>query len=213
MMPPTLVRKQQPHAALSLSDQKLLAELEAKVENSMMGFCVALAEIRDHKDGVFWKERYTSFQEYARARFGYGEQHTGRLIATGGFLLELENSKSKAPKPVRENQVRPLLNKLPAEHQIPCWEKITGKTPPSKLTGDIIEAQVVQYRKNIPAAELAAVKPERRPKKNAPPPDERARGMSHAWLEKLKASTAALPQAEAIGKLLDQVAVLVDRKK
>ena len=64
MKPPTLVRKQRRPAALTPSDQKLLAELEAKVENSMMGFCVALAEIRDHKDGIFWKERYTSFQEY-----------------------------------------------------------------------------------------------------------------------------------------------------
>ena len=66
MIQPTLVRKQQPTALLTPSDQKLLAELEAKVENSMMGFCVALAEIRDHKDGMFWKERYTSFQEYTR---------------------------------------------------------------------------------------------------------------------------------------------------
>lgn len=213
MRPPTLIRKTQQPSSLSTSDRKKLTELEAKVENSMMDFCVSLAEIRDYKDGLFWKGEYTSFYEYARSRFGYGQQHAGRLVATGSFLLQLASAKSNAPRPIRENQVRPLLNKLPVDHQIPCWEIITEKTPPSKLTGDVIEAEVIQYRKKIPKPDLKAGKPARKPKKTKLPKDLKARVQSHAWIEKLKTSTANLPKAPAIVKLLKEVATLVDQKR
>jgi len=212
MKPPTLIREGRKASALTPADRELLAELESRVENSMMDFCRALAQIRDHKDGIFWKRDHSSFQEYARARFGYGEQHAGRLVATGGFLLELENSGSTAPIPVRENQVRPLLNKLPARHQIPCWEKITKANPPSKLTGDIITAQVVQYRKTIPAAELNATKPTRKPKKNSSVPENKIRERCHDLLAKLRLATESLPKVTTIHDILDSLEELVDKR-
>lgn len=212
MKPPTLIRESPKASALTPADRELLAELESRVENSMMDFCRALAQIRDHKDGIFWKRDHSSFQEYVRGRYGYGEQHAGRLVATGGFLLQLENSESKAPKPIRENQVRPLLNKLPASHQIPCWEKITSNTPPAKLTGDIIAAEVVQYRKTIPAAELNATKPDRKPKKSFRPNEKKVREQCHTLLAKLKLVTTGLPKVTTIHGLLKSVAELIDVK-
>lgn len=209
MKPPTLIREPSKASALTPDDRKLLAQLEARVENSMMDFCKALAEIRDYKDGILWKRDHSSFQEYAHARFGYGEQHAGRLVATGDFLRGLENSGSKAPMPIRENQVRPLLNKLPARHQIPCWEKITKANPPSKLTGDIITAGVVQYRKTIPAAELNATKPDRRPKKSSPPV-KKALEQCHSLLAKLKLAAAALPNSSDIQLFLEDLAQFID---
>jgi len=198
---------------LKPADQKLLRELEAKVESSAMDFCVALAEIRSHKDGIFWKSEHSTFQEYVRVRFGYGEQHAGRLVAAGGFVLQLEDSKSPAPRPVRENQVRPLLNKLPTKHQVPCWEVITEKTAPAKLTGDIIKAEVIKYRKTIPERELQASKPARKAKKNRIAPEEKAREKSHALVDKLKAFAELLPQSDSILKALNELKSLIDRKK
>ena len=196
----------------STADLKLLRELEAKVEKSAMDFCVALAEIRGHKDGIFWKGEHSTFQEYVRVRFGYGEQHAGRLVAAGGFVLQLEDSKSSAPRPVRENQVRPLLNKLPTKHQVPCWEQITENTTPAKLTGDIIEAEVIEYRKKIPKKELQANKRPRKAKKNRIPPEEKAREKSHALVVKLKAFAEQLPQSEKILTTLKELTALIDRK-
>lgn len=198
---------------LKPADLKLLRELEAKVESSAMDFCVALAEIRSHKDGIFWKGEHSTFQEYVRVRFGYGEQHAGRLVAAGGFVLQLEDSKSSAPRPVRENQVRPLLNKLPTKHQVPCWEQITEKMAPAKLTGDIIEAEVITYRKTIPKQELEANKRRRKPKKDHIPPEDKAREKSHKLVEKLKAFAGSLPQSESILKALKELKTLIDRKK
>ena len=197
----------------STADLKLLRELEAKVEKSAMDFCVALAEIRGHKDGIFWKGEHSTFQEYVRVRFGYGEQHAGRLVAAGGFVLQLEDSKSSAPRPVRENQVRPLLNKLPTKHQVPCWEQITEKMAPAKLTGDIIEAEVITYRKRIPKQELEANKRTRKAKKDRIPPEETAREKSRKLVERLKAFAGVLPQSESILKALKELKTLIDRKK
>lgn len=199
--------------ALKPADQKLLRDLEAQVEKSAMDFCVALAEIHSHKDGIFWKSEYSTFQEYVRVRFGYGEQHAGRLVAAGGFVLQLEDSKSTAPRPVRENQVRPLLNKLPTKHLVPCWEQITEKTAPAKLTGDIIEAEVITYRKTIPKQELEANKRPRKAKKDRIPPEEKAREKSHALVDRLKAFAGQLPQSDSILKVLKELKSLIDRKK
>ena len=198
--------------SLKPAEKKLLAELEDRVQTSMMDFCKALAEIRDYKDGIFWSQ-YTSFQEYARNRFGYGEQHTGRLVAAGGFLLDLESSKSTAPRPLRESQVRPLLNKIPKSRQVPCWELITEKTEPSKLTAEVIEAEVIKYRNNIPEEELKANKRTRKPKRKSVSASQKAKDKSLKWIERLNVSTANLPNSTAVRDLLDKLRELIGKEK
>ena len=105
-----------------------------------------------------------------------------------GYILELENSKSTAPMPLRESQVRPLLNKLPKTRQVPCWEVITQKTEPAKLTGEFIEAEVIEYRKNIPEEELKANKRKRKPKRASVSAGQKAKDKSLKWIERLNPS-------------------------
>lgn len=210
MTRPTLVLSPQKQSSLPPADRKLLAELEARVESSVMEFCVALAQIRDHKNGIFWREQYESFPEYVRIRFGYSEQHAGRLAAAGGFLLHLEDKKSTAPRPISESQVRPLLNKLEPEHQISCWEHITENKAPAELTRDVIEAEVAQYQKSLPKSER---KQERAKPKKKTDNKQAARERSHELVAKLRTATATLPQARDILKLLDQLDSVLDQEK
>ena len=105
-----------------------------------------------------------------------------------GYILELENSKSTAPMPLRESQVRPLLNKLTKTRQVPCWEVITQKTEPAKLTGEFIEAEVIEYRKNIPEEELKANKRKRKPKRASVSAGQKAKDKSLKWIERLNPS-------------------------
>lgn len=210
MTRPTLAISLQKQSSLLPADRKLLTELETRVENSVMEFCVALAQIRDHKDGIFWRDQYGSFPEYVRIRFGYSEQHAGRLAATGGFLLHLADKKSTAPRPISESQVRPLLNKLEPEHQVSCWEHITESKAPAELTRDVVEAEVAQYRRNLPKIER---KQERAKPKKKTNNKQAARERGHELVAKLRTATATLPQARDILKLLDRLEAILDQEK
>jgi len=60
---------------------------------------------------------------------------------------------SKAPRPIRESQVRPILNKLPEDHQVNFWEGLTEKEDPKNLTLDAIAGEVDNYRFQLPPEE------------------------------------------------------------
>ena len=196
---------------LSEDDQALLLKLEAKVEKSAMAFCVALADIRDYKAGAFW-EGYSNFNEYVLKRFGYQAQHAGRLVATGCFVKKLKDAGCKV-LPLRESQARHILTKVPGDLQAECWEKITKKRPLHELTGDIIEAEVIAFRKTISPAILKAAKPNRAPKQKRPPQVERARTKCFDLVKKLKEISQNLPTSSDISDLWDELKILIDRNK
>ena len=195
--------------SLTPEDSTLLEQLEAKVETSIMDFCVALAQIQKHKDGIFWHDRYDSFAEYVRDRFGYKEQHAYRLAAAGAFVLELDEK--KLPRPTTEIQVRHVINKIPASHRIECWEKITKTLPSEEMKGHLIEAEVMSYRKTLPKDLLKSEK-SREPNKATAEGSGGDRRKSSDLLQKLKISTANLPQAKEILALISKIEELMDEE-
>ena len=212
MQPPNLQLTKVKPLSLSEDDQQKLVELESRVENSMMDFCVSLAEIRDYKEGIFWTDRYQFFPDYVKSRFGYGEQHAGRLVAAGKFVRALEQANSAAPKPIRESQIRPILNKLPEGRHVECWELLTKDKEAQaipKISADIVEAKVVEFRKTIPKAELDELKRPRKEKANAVPSVERARVHSRTLVGKLLNTTGKLPKAAKIKGLLEKISELI----
>ena len=199
---------------LNSDEEQHLRSLEAKVEASAMDFCRALAQIRSYKEGLFWKNEFGTFEEYVRVRFGFKGQHAGRLVATGNFVLRLENSKNPPKLPLRESQVRPLLNKLPEKHQGWCWKIITEKISPAALTMDIIEAEVIAYRKkNVTKEELEAANLIRAPKTNHTPPDEKARRKCYALIRQIKALSQNLPKHGDIIDLLGELKDFIAKKE
>lgn len=100
-----------PTAAISFLNQEdtlKLRELERKVENSFLETSRALCEIKNYKDGLFWKGRFNSFAEYVKERFNYQAQHAYRLAAAGEFVKQIEshNSSSTAKIPLPEKKSR-----------------------------------------------------------------------------------------------------------
>jgi hypothetical protein len=197
-------------STLSSADSRLLEQLEARVEHSMMDFCVALAEIQKHKAGIFWRERYGSFAEYVRDRFGYKEQHAYRLAAAGAFVLELDAK--NIPRPTNEIQARHVINKIPATHRVECWKKITQKLPSKEMTGDLIAAEVMSYRKTLPKDLLKTEKPPRKPNKVPLAGVQKDRRISHELVGKLKIATAELPCAADIHGFITKIEELIDEE-
>jgi len=204
---PRLLPINEPAAEFSEEDQKKLKELEDKVEASAMDFCLSIAEIHNYKDGLFWKGRYESFAQYVKVRFGYGEQHAYRLASTGVFVTELKDSRRNLPLPQTEIQVRHIINKIPSARRIDCWEQITQKHEAKKLTGEIIEAEVIEFRKTIPKEELKLLKPTPKPKKKTGVRE--IKKASRSLIEKLKKAVSGLPNSADILKGIKKVEDLI----
>jgi hypothetical protein len=150
-----------PTAAISFLNQEdtlKLRELERKVENSFLETSRALCEIKNYKDGLFWKGRFNSFAEYVKERFNYQAQHAYRLAAAGEFVKQIEShnssSTTKIPLPEKEIQVRHIINKIPEDKRLQCWQGLASKCSLSGLTGVVIKAEVVQFRKSLPREKI-----------------------------------------------------------
>jgi hypothetical protein len=93
---------------LSEEDTLKLKELERKVENSFLETSRALCEIKNYKDGLFWKGRFNSFADYVKERFNYQAQHAYRLAAAGEFVKQIEshNSSSSTKSPCLRRKSR-----------------------------------------------------------------------------------------------------------
>jgi hypothetical protein len=133
--------------------------------------------------------------------------HAYRLAAAGDFVLQLEDSKKKLPLPVQEIQVRHLINKIPESRRIQCWEGITQKYKPQEWTGDIIEVEVVKFRKTIPKDELNKTKPELKVKKKNGVKEAKKSGKE--LIKKLKKAVSILPNADEILKQLLKIEELI----
>ena len=206
---PRLPSTTTPTPRFAKEDKKKLEELEAKVERSAMDLWRNLAEIKNYKEGLFWKDRYDSFAGYVKARFNYGEQHAYRLVAAGDFISELEASTKKIPLPEKEIQVRHIINKIPESRRIQCWEEITQKYKPEEWTGDVIEAEVIEFRKTIPKDELKAAKPASRAKTKKKTGVREVKKTSKDLLERLKKAVSSLTNAADILKGIKKVEDLI----
>lgn len=208
MQTPTLKLVKSEALPLSESDSLKLAALEARVEHSIMDLCVSLFEIREYNAGIFWRSRFGSFHEYVKNRFGYEEQHAGRLVAAGKFVHALEQTGSHAPRPLRESQIRPILNQLPEPYQIPCWQLLTeGKEAEAipKISADLVKAKVVEFKKTIPKAELDSLKPPRKEKKVTGSWQDETLKMLHA----VSKATEKHPKTARIDELLEEIGALI----
>lgn len=154
-----------PTTTLSAEDTALLHSLEKRVAASSLDCFTALAEIEKYKGGLLWKATHGSFEEYVRVRFQYKPQHIGRLLGAGNLTLQLKSEMEKPEDlPVNEAQLRPLLNKIPADRQVEAWKKVVAELKPEERTGPKVMEKVKEIRKSIPKKELEAAKPERAPK-------------------------------------------------
>ncbi len=212
MPAPTLNIQTEIVRALSSADQKHLRALEARVESSLMDFAVALYEIRTYKEGLLWRQEFGSFEEYAQARFSYQKQHAYRLAAAGEFVSKLDTLASSAPKPLRESQVRPIINKLPEEHHVSFWKELVRGHTPEELTGEYIERRVKAFQATLPKTEIKIAKKPKSLKLDEALLQDRAKAKGLALVAKLEAAVSPLPRHSEISALLKSIAKLLKRK-
>jgi len=213
MTAPTLTLVPSKKSALTPAEKSLLTKLEATVEGTWLDCCIALARIRDYEGGRLWSREYKSFNEYVYSRFNYSSQHALRQVAAGEFILALENAGSSAPPPLRESQVRPIIQKLPENRRVECWEQIYKKHQVRDIKAVDVTAEVIQFKKTIPKEELIGTRKAGKPKGSKSDPTEVARKRSKELLCRLEENSRLLPQHPEISKLLKRVLVLIIKNR
>jgi DNA repair photolyase len=192
---------------LAPADQQYLDEREQLVAAGLKASIAAskaLFEIATYGDGRLWKERFDSFEDYCRIKWGYQKQHAYRLKNCGEFVHELESlpATKQYPKgyylPLAETHVRAVLE-LPKEEQVPFWKELVAETPPADLTAKVVRHEVIEHVKETDPEKFAK-------KKHRPLSDKRRAAIA---LEKLKAAIEALDAKDKITGLLDKVEELI----
>ncbi len=137
---------------LAKADVAFREEREAIVHNAIrfsLDAARALHEIHFYRDGVLWKNEFASFEEYCRAKWGYGRSQAYRLVQTGEVLLDLAAAQKSESTivdrlPQNEAQLRPLLA-VPKEKRAQAWMEVVDKTEPTKLTALAVKRAVKPY--------------------------------------------------------------------
>ena len=108
----------------------------------------ALMQIKENR---LYKVSYSNFGDYCKERWGFTQQHAGRLISGTNIVNRIKSVPTGSALPQSENQTRALSK---SENPVVDWKKaqeITGKQQPSggeireiirKDEDDVIDVEV-----------------------------------------------------------------------
>lgn len=214
-----------PLPELTEDDLKIRKNLEGILHKGMrssLETTLVLDTLYSHKDGALWKGEHFSFDDYCNSIIRCVKQHGHRLRHVGGFIKSVAKSKGIEPDtnglipldqladviPLSPGQIRPLLESVPDEHQLACWESILKKNKIEDLTGAVIGELSTKFLKDKKITPRGGVaKKESKQKPNKTPLDK-----AIAALENLRVAVAVLPTRIQFENYLKGISWLLKRK-
>jgi hypothetical protein len=121
---------------LSEGERAQLRECERILENGLGEFFQvgnALLRIRDNR---LYRDTYATFEQYCRARWGFGRTYAWRVI-TATERVKLLPTNDSVPKPANEFQVRPLLGLKPEDFP-KAWGEIVKRSGNEKISPRVL---------------------------------------------------------------------------
>ena len=112
---------------LSTDDLAILKANEAIIERGNKTFVEvgrALLTIRDHENGVLYKQRYGTFEKYWRERWDFEHAHVYRLMDAAKIYDEFSptgEASPSAPLPTTERQIRALKGLPTPALRLKAW--------------------------------------------------------------------------------------------
>ena len=111
---------------LSADDLAVLKANEAIIERGNKTFVEvgrALLTIRDHENGVLYKQRYGTFEKYWRERWEFEHAHVYRLMDAARMYEEMspQGESAGAPLPTTERQMRALKGLPTPALRLKAW--------------------------------------------------------------------------------------------
>lgn len=193
---------------LGADDLAVLKANEAVIERGNKTFVEvgrALLTIRDHENGVLYKQRYGTFESYWRERWGFEHAHVYRLMDAAKIYDELAPLgvvSPSAPLPTTERQIRALKGLPSPELRLKAWGEATQAATQYPIrTADVEKA----VRTIVKAEGLQPPKAEVKP----PPAFYRVTGSDLAMIRDgvvlLREELAKIPEGAAAARILDEI--------
>ena len=100
----------------------------------------ALLEIKNYKEGLFYKDGYGTFENYCREKWRFGQSYAYRLIGAAEVVTEISpiGENEKFTRPTSESQIRPLSRLANAEDRKTAWEQAASKAGKNEITAKIV---------------------------------------------------------------------------
>jgi len=130
--------------SLSIRETIRRKTLEKTIDKNLKAFSkvgVALLKIRD---GRLYRDKYSSFEEYCKERWGFTRVRAHQLISAS-IITENIESTDQVIKPANEAQIRPLI-KLEPSQQIEAWNMVVETAPKGNVTGKHVDKVVSEIK-------------------------------------------------------------------
>ena len=141
-----------PAEALTQAEQRELKQLEEEIEQSFVRAGRALAVIRDKR---LYREKWATFADYVRERFGFTRQNADYQIAAAE-IVEVLTSNACQIVPTSVRQAYPLSTLEDEEQIVSAWQQAiedsNGKRPSGTKVKSAVERikESIRRRANIP---------------------------------------------------------------
>ncbi len=131
-------------AQLSVGEERERLDLERRVERAFYEAGMALKELRDRR---LYRSTHKTFEEYCRARFGYGRDAAYLKIGAAEVYENLDlimpTNCRQIPLPTNEHQLRYIAKaKLEPTKQWDVWQQAVevseGKVPSGRIVKNLV---------------------------------------------------------------------------
>ncbi len=201
--------------ALTGTEATTLDDLEQVIEKGLATFIEVGQALQHIRDGKLYRESYTTFEEYAKERWGLSRAHAYRQIEAAEVIGVLQTNGNGPKVSTRLGDVRPQFGDIPASESV-ARELASIKHDPEKLRetwGNIIELHGPK-----PTAEQVRQVVDRRQEAAPTPPapttdDELTDDESFLKEEipgEISRATAALTSEDALWCHVDQLVGWID---
>lgn len=153
----TPVQSRQPRK-LSPQERATLRHCENSIQKALQTFAEAGDALKTIRNQRLYREKFSSFRGYCRARWGFEASRARQLIAAGDVFKDVVDVTDI--KPVNEAQLRPLSGLDTATRRL-VWQKATEKE--AQPTESAVKAAVREFvpaeaeHREMAVADMAAL--------------------------------------------------------
>ena len=153
---------------LSVEERVRFAQLTRIVETNLSSFLAAGKALAEIKSSRLYRERFSSFEEFARVTFGLCRSTCDQLVRTTATAELLLANGVELPPGTQEAVVRPVSSLPSPELQVQTWRLVQAASP-ERGPSQPLASKVVRVIKNAIESEGCGNNGHKRRRRDHPP--------------------------------------------
>ena len=139
---------------LTTTEKGELQRHEQVIERGLKTFVDVGSALMAIRDSRLYREKYSTFEDYCRERWGFTRQSANRYIGAAEAVRNIEMEPIGSILPQTESQARPLTS-LPPEQQREAWQAAVETAPNGKITARHVADTVEIFKNPKPPAHVS----------------------------------------------------------